>query len=420
MNGLPPSACRSPLATVIAAAGLWLLPALASADWLHYRGPTQNGVVAEKGFNAQFGQEGPKELWKASLGTGTASVTVSSDRAWSAGNLNGKDVVYCLDVKTGKEVWRHDYDIELDPNMFEGGPRATPTVDGTRIYMVSHKGDLRCINAADGKLVWSQQYQKDFGGERPQWGYSGSVTIEGNLAIADVGGKGASTVAFDKATGKVAWKSGDDAPGYASPVVATIDGKRTVVVFKAEHLVGLSLQDGKELWRTPWKTEYNVNAATPLVLGNQILISSGYNTGAALYSVAGGKISQVWKNKNLRSHINSPVPLNGAIYGLDGKTDGNLVCLDLASGNVKWTEKSVKGGALILADGKLIVLTEKGDLVTAAADPGAFKPISRAKVLDKRCWVQPTLSGGRLFVKDNEGNLRCLDLHGAAGLAEAK
>jgi outer membrane protein assembly factor BamB len=194
-------------------------------------------------------------------------------------------------------------------------------------------------------------------------------------------------------------------------VVATIGGKKTVVIFKASHLVGLDATGGKELWRTEWKTSYDVNATTPLVIGDRILITSGYKHGAALIAISGGKAGEVWKNKKLRSHFNTPVVVQDAIYGIDGDAGGgNLVCLDLASGALKWIEKSAKGGSLIFADGKLIVLTEKGELVIADATPASFHAISRAPVMSGRCWVQPVLSGGRLFLKNNAGTLACFDL----------
>ncbi|MHA3772395.1 outer membrane protein assembly factor BamB family protein [Verrucomicrobiota bacterium sgz303538] len=390
------------------ALGFCVLPV--HADWPHYLGPTLNGVAPEKAWSGQV-PGAVKALWKTNVGKGTSGVTVVGDRAFTMGNVDGKDVVVCLDVKTGKEVWKHEFPLALDPNMFEGGPRATPTVDGNRVYSLSHQGDLWCLDAATGKKVWYKHYQKDFGGRRPDWGFAGSPTVADNLLLCDVGGTGASTVALNKATGDVVWKSGDDKAGYASPIVATLDGKQTVVVFKADHLVGYDLKDGHELWRTEWKTSYDVNAATPLIVGkDRVFVSSGYNTGCALFEIKDGKANQLWRNKNLRTQINTAVPAQGYVYGLDGNTGGgNLVCLDLNTGEKKWEEKSVKGGSLILADGKLIILSEKGELVVADASPNGFKASLRAPVLDKRCWVQPTLSAGRLFVKDNDGNLACLD-----------
>jgi len=398
-----------PIVTALAA-GFCHLVSTAHADWTHYRGPTANGVSAEK-LPAAIPKDGPRQIWKASVGTGTSSVTVSGEFAFTMGNTGGKDVVWCLNAKSGAVVWKNEYPLDLDKRMFEGGTAATPTVDGNRVYSVSHQGDVFCLDAATGKRIWYKHFQKDFGGKRPQWGFAGSPTVEGNLVLLDVGGKGASTVALDKATGATVWKSGDDEAGYASPVVAMVAGKKTVVMFKASHLVGLDLKDGRELWRGEWKTSYDVNAATPLVVGDRIFVSSGYGSGCGLFEIAGGRAVERWRNKNLKAQINSPAVLQGHVYGVDGQVgSGALTCVDFATGTAKWQEKSVSGGALVLADGKLICLTERGELVIADASPSGFKPLARAQVLGKRNWVQPTYANGRVFCRNNDGDLVALEL----------
>ena len=404
------SARRNPLIVAALAVGFCHLVSTAHADWTHYRGPTSNGVSADK--LPAIPKDGPKQIWKASVGTGTSSVTVSGERVFTMGNTGGKDVVWCFDAKSGSVVWKHEYPLDLDKRMFEGGTAATPTVDGSRVYTVSHQGDLFCLDAATGKPLWYKHYQKDFGGKRPQWGFAGSATVEGNLVLLDVGGPGASTVALDKATGSVVWKSGDDPAGYASPVVAALGGKKTVVILKASHLVGFDLKDGKELWRGEWKTSYDVNAATPLIVGDKVFVSSGYGSGCGLFEVTGGGVSERWRNKNLKEHINSPAVFQGHIYGFDGQagSGGVLTCLDFMSGAVKWQEKTVAGGSLVLADGKLICLTEKGELVIGEASPGGFKPLAREQVLGKRCWVQPTYANGRVFCRNNDGDLVALEM----------
>ena len=398
-----------PLVALLAALGL-SSKCVVRADWPHYRGPTQNGVAAEP-LPARLAGA-PKVLWKTNVGTGISAVTVSGDRAFTMGNPTGsKDVVVCLDVKTGKPIWKHEFPLDLDPNLFEGGPRATPTVDNGLVYTVSHQGDLFALDAATGKKVWYRHFQRDFGGQRPSWGFSGSPLIDGNFLLLDVGGAGGSTVAVNKASGEIVWKSGSDKAGYASPVVAKIAGTRTAVLFKGEALVGLDVSNGRELWRTPWRTEYDVNAATPLVDGDSILISSGYGTGAGVYEVAGGRVTQRWRHQRLRAHFNAPIAHAGHFFGIDGNSGGgNLVCLEAATGALKWIEKSVKGGSLILAGDKLICFTEKGELVICDAASAGFRPILRHQILGKRCWVQPTLSGGRLLVKNNAGDVACLFL----------
>jgi outer membrane protein assembly factor BamB len=390
---------------LLAALAAGSLSASVHADWTSYRGPAQNGVSSEK-LTVPSGEL--RQLWKANVGIGTSSVVVSGERAFTMGNVRNKDIVWCFDAATGREVWKHEYRLGGDPRNFEGGPAATPTVDGQRVYTVSHQGDLFCLDAATGKPVWYKHYQQDFKGKRPQWGYAGSPLVEGNLLILDVGGRGASTVALDKATGKTVWQSGDDDAGYASPVAADLAGQRTIVLFKASQLVGLDAATGRELWRQEWKTSYNVNAATPLIAGNRIFVSSGYGRGCGLFEV-GKTVVKRWENKNLKAHINTPVIWQGAIYGIDDNVGPKspLVCLDLETGQVKWEEK-VGGGSLVLIDGKLVVLSEQGELLIGEASPNGFKAALSQQVLGKRCWVQPTVANGHIFCRNNDGDLSVL------------
>jgi hypothetical protein len=380
----------------------------ARADWTSYRGPQQNGVSSEK-LTIPTGEL--RTLWKASVGTGTSSIVVSGEHAFTMGNVRNKDTVWCFDAATGREVWKHEYRLGGDPRMFEGGTAATPTIDGQRVYTVSHQGDLFCLDAATGRPVWYKHYQQDFKGKRPQWGYAGSPLIEGNLLILDVGARGASTVALDKTTGKTVWQSGDDDAGYASPIAADLAGRRTLVLLKATALVGLDAATGRELWRTDWKTSYDVNAATPIVIGsNRIFVSSGYGHGGALFEI-GKTVTKRWENKNLRAQINTPVVWQGAIYGIDGDASPKapLVCLDLETGKGRWEEK-VGGGSLVLVDGKLVVFTEQGELQIGEASPAGFKATFSQQVLGKRCWVQPTVANGRVYCRNNVGDLAVLAL----------
>jgi outer membrane protein assembly factor BamB len=389
-----------------AVTGLWA--GSARADWTSYRGPLQNGVSSEK---LATPTSELRQLWKTNVGIGTSSVVVSGEHAFTMGNVRNKDVVYCFDAASGREVWKYEYRLASDPRMFEGGPAATPTLDGNRVYTVSHQGDLFCLDAATGKPLWYKHYQQDFRGKRPQWGFAGSPLVEGSLLIVDVGARGASTIALDKTSGKIVWKSGDDDAGYASPIAADIAGKRTIVMFKATALVGLDAASGRELWRQAWKTSYDVNAATPLVVGNRIFVSSGYGHGCGLFEVTGSGVSERWQNKNLKAHINTPVIWQGSIYGSDGDASSKspLVCLDLETGKVKWEEK-IGGGSLVVADGKLVILSELGELIIGDATPNGFKPALRQQVLGKRCWVQPTFANGRIFCRNNNGDVAVLAL----------
>jgi outer membrane protein assembly factor BamB len=383
------------------------LPALIAADWPQYRGPKQDGTSQE---SVHFPPSGPQELWRTSVGVGSSAVSTSGDRAFTMGNREGRDRIICLDTKSGKTLWEHDYQLPLDRRMFEGGPAATPTVDGDRLYTLSHQGDLFCLNALTGEKIWYRHCQQDFGGKRPQWGFAGSPTVEGSLLILDIGGKDASTVALDKLTGNLVWKSGNDEAGYASAVVCAFEGRRTALLFKAKALIALAPGNGAELWRIPWKTSYEVNSATPLVFGNKILISSGYGTGCALYEIRAGQPVELWRNRLLRAHVNTPLYWKGYIYGIDGQAEPKspLVCLNAEDGSLQWSEKGV-GGSVILAKDQLVLLSERGELIVAPASPKSFAATIRFQSLGGRSWVQPTLSNGRLFLKNNQGELVCID-----------
>ncbi len=398
--------------TVFLTAAIFSASAFAG-DWPHYRGPALNGSTSEAIGKIPAG--GPRELWRVQLGTGLSSVTVADGRVFSAGYRDGQEVLYCLNAANGRVQWMHSWKAKLGDYLFEGGPRATPTVDGERVYMLGADGHVACVSAAGGKPVWEKNLVADFGGRRPEWGFSGSPTIDGKRVILDCGGKGASTVALDKSTGAAVWKSGDDEAGYGSAIVATIGGARRILLVKADAFVALSAADGSETGRAQWHTAYKINAASPLVAGGRAIITSAYNHGAAAFDLAGGKPAQAWFSKAMLSHFNTPVAHGGFVFGMDGeagKRRAALVCLSLADGSEKWRARGVNNGSLILAGDKLLILTEAGDLVTAEASGGAYKELSRHKVLTGRCWVQPVLANGRVYCRNNTGELVCLDLGG--------
>jgi outer membrane protein assembly factor BamB len=384
---------------------LSLVPALA-LDWYRWRGPDLNGISKESGWLTQWPASGPKQLWKASVDTGFSSMSVGDGRVYTMGNQDGKETVWCLNAATGAEIWRHTYDCPVDPNLYEGGPNATPTIDGQRVYTLSRKGDLFCFDAAAGKILWEKNIQTELDAKIPGWGFSGSPLVEGDLLVVNAGTHGA---AFDKISGKGIWSTGKEKAGFATPVPFDLGGRRSVAIFAAKALVALDVKTGKELWRFPWKTSYDINVADPIISGDQFFISSGYGTGAGLIKLSGGKPTAVWQNKNMRNHFNGSVLLGGNIYGFD---ESVLKCLDWQSGAVKWSEKSLGKGSLMAADGKLIVLGEKGMLVVADASPAGFKPNSRAQVLGGKCWTTPVLSNGKIYCRNAKGDLICLDVGG--------
>lgn len=373
-------------------------------DWHQWRGPNRDGISTEKGWLSVWPEGGPKVLWKTSVGTGYSTVSVSGGRVYTMGNSEKTDTVYCLDAKTGAEVWKHSY-----PCVAEGGGHpgtaATPTVDGKVVYTLSRDGDLFCLDADTGKVIWSKVLQKDFNAKAPGWGFACSPLVLDNWLILDVG----PTLALDKATGELVWKSKEYTPSYSSPFLFKFNGLRRLAVFPATGLVVLDAENGKELGMLPWKGGPDVNAVTPIVFSDKIFISSGYDTGCVLAQFSGDKLTTVWQNKNMRNHFNNCVLWEGHLYGFDETT---LKCLDFQTGEEKWSQRGLGKGSLMLADGKLIVMGDKGDLVIAEASPESFKEISRAKVLSGLCWTVPVLSGGKLYCRNEEGALVCLDVSG--------
>jgi len=403
----PVARIRPTLAVIVFAALIGSVPSRVSAlDWYRWRGPDANGISKETGWSAAWPSDGPKQLWKANVGTGFSSVSVSNGRVYTVGNKDKQDTVYCFDADSGAVLWKHPYAAPLDSKYYEGGPSATPTVDGDRVYTLSKRGQVFCFDAATGKAAWSKDLVKELGARIPTWGFAGSPLVEGNLVIVNLGSAG---TALDKATGKVVWTSGKEEAGYSTPVPFSSGGERCVALFLAESVAAVRIKDGKEVWRHTWKTSHAVNAADPIIDGNNVFISSGYNRGAALLKINAERPTVAWENKNMRNHFNSCVLISGHLYGFD---EDDLKCIELPTGRVRWTERSLGKGSLMAADGKLIVLGEKGQLAVAEATPASFKPLSRAQVLGGLCWSTPVLSRGRIYCRNARGDLVCVDVSG--------
>jgi outer membrane protein assembly factor BamB len=383
-------------------------PWVQAADWPRWRGPAGNGIADESSWNAKALTQGVQPLWRAAVGAGYAAVSVQNGIAFTAGNTGDQDAVQALDAKTGKEMWRYAYPCKGGSYP---GPRATPLIHDGRVYMLSREGAALCLDAAKGSLLWRQDIAKDTGTQNIGWGFSSSPVIEGDLVLLNAGESG---TALDRRTGKIVWSSKGKG-GYSTPVVYQSGEARCVALFSQKVLCAVRAADGKELWRFPWKTAYDVNAADPIVTGDRVFISSGYNTGCALLRVADNKPTPVWQNKAMRNHFSSCVLINGSLYGIDGNTGrGKLSCVDLETGAERWS-RDTGFGALVAADGKLIVLNEAGALAVLSAKPEACEELSRAEKAvpaekDEKCWTMPVLCGGLLYCRTSKGNLFCFDL----------
>lgn len=388
-------------------AGLFWLLLLVNArggDWPQWRGPNRNGKSSE---DIKWPDGGPKVIWKASVGTGFSSVSVSLGRAYTMGNVDEKDTIWCLDAASGKTIWLHTYASALNPQYYEGGPGATPTVHDGRVFTIGKWGDVFCLDAEKGKVIWEHHLRED-GIHTNRWGFAGSPLIWKDLVILNAGSSG---VALDSATGRIAWMNGTNSAGYASPLLFKSGDKETVLIFAAKYLVALDPRTGAELWRFPWETGYDTNNTDPIVDRDTIFISS-YSRGCALLRIKNGKPESVYDSKVLFNNLSPGILIGDYLYVFNGeaKMKTDFRCIHLPTGDVKWQRDDPAFGSLVSARGKLLIMSEKGELILGDATPEGLKISGRSQVLGGTCWTPPTLANGRVFVRNAIGDLLCLQL----------
>ncbi len=381
-------------------------------SWPNWLGPNHNGVSHERGWKAHLSETGTPIAWRKEVGAGYSSVAVAEGRAYTMGHQGGQEIVTCLDAATGEEKWTHRYSGALVNNLHSGGPGATPTVDGDHVYTLGREGQLYCLRTSDGQVVWSKQLSSELGTALPEWGFTCSPWVRGDALIVEAG----RVAALDKHSGKLLWKSKAFRPGYGSPVVFSHGENELVAVLNNDQLLIVSADDGSKVAGYDWETGYATTSTTPIVSGDLFFISSGYNKGCALLRLTGDGLQAVYANQNMRNHMNNSVLWKGHLYGFDGNSNSSrnakLVCLEHRTGRVKWSARGLGCGSLMLADEKLILLSDKGELVIAEASPGDFKEISRLKVLEATCWTMPVLAGGRIYCRNDAGKLVCVDVRG--------
>ena len=400
---------------------LCALPALAqdwsrwqSTGWPQWLGPDRNGISSETGL---FGDEPSfKESWRVQAGRGFSSLSVVGNRIYTMYIHSGEEFAVCLDARNGEVLWRTRTDDNLVERQGGDGPRATPTVDDGMVYVSSAHGKLHALDSQTGSQKWSHDLVREFGSKRPRWGFCPSPLVAGDLVLIEAGGKsGHSLIAFDKTSGDFAWATGSDKLGYSSPIAVTIDQTRQVVFFTGYGLVSVAPQRGQVLWKHPWKTSHDVNAATPVFIPpNRFFISSGYGTGGTVVEVSatdrGYSVQEIWRNKEMKNHFATSIYYRGHLYGFDGSI---LKCLDAESGKEKWKTRGYGKGTLIIADSHLVILGEKGNLGLATATPEGFVEKANTWVFRSKCWTAPALADGRLYLRD-ESEIVCINLTGAA------
>ncbi len=404
-------------------AGAALLAGLAgslapAADWPSYRGPSHDQISTET-----LGATTPKVVWRKPVGEAFGAFAVVGDRCYLMVERDRQESCIALNAANGKEVW----EVRLGKTIFErnggNGPRTTPAVSDGVVYAFGTWFNLVAVNAADGKVLWQHDLASEFGGQVRtggirEWGNAMSPIVEGNLVIVAGGGPGSAFMAFDKKTGKVAWKGGDEKVTHATASPATIHGVRQIIFFAQSGLVSVEAGTGKELWRYAFPFSVST-AASPVIAGDVVYCSAGYNVGAGAVKITKDgdafKATQIWRtpNKNI-NHWSTPVHKDGHLYGnycFKEFFTGPLRCIELATGKELWAKPGFGQGEVMLIDGKLVALTEDGQLVVIDPSPDGYKEISRTPVLPKKCWNMLAFANGRMYARSDKEAV-CLDMSG--------
>jgi outer membrane protein assembly factor BamB len=381
-----------------------------TSDWPNWSGPQYNLISQETGFAAQWPKGGLKPLWTREIGTGFSSMSVADNRLFTMGHVDGNEHVWCLNPETGAVLWEHKYPCQLLPNLHEGGPCATPTVHGDSVYTVGKEGQLFCLNVADGTVRWKIALQEDLGVKLPEWGFSSSPRILGDQLILE----GGRVVSYDRTTGKKNWQTEVHTAGYGSAAVMKQGEQTLLVTLDCDSVRVLNAVDGTEVAVHEWKSPYQTNSTTPIVLDDRIFISTGYDVGCTLLKLNGSQLTEVYRHKEMRNHFNNSVLYQGHIYGFDGNSHNSrsvtVACLNAETGKVAWRQRNLGCGSLMIVDNKLLILSEKGDLVLAEASSAGYHELARTKFLDGRCWTVPVVSHGRVYGRNADGKLVCVQL----------
>jgi len=372
-------------------------------DWPNFLGPTFDGVSTERIENRNWRAKPPKLLWKNEIGEmGFAGPSVVGDMVFYMDHKEGKDIVRAVRIGSGEKIWTFEYDEKIAPKKGQSG--ATPTYDEGRLYTLGRSGHLHCLNAMTGELNWDRNIVSDFRGNRPKMGISGSPLIDGNNLILLPGGE-KGVVALDKETGRQRWRGGGAYPnGYATPVVATLNGKRQYIVFTGGGPVGVDPRRGKVLWHKPWISIPDFHASCPRIVGeNKVFIGSGYSHGSTVFKVDGTNTKTIWTNAEIRTPLSTPILFKKHLYC--STTRGVLMCVDPLSGKIRWKQDGFTRGGIIMVDNLLIgVGGSTGTIMLIQPDTRGYREYSRHtpfRISTKRpgFWANPVYANGHLFIR---------------------
>ena len=419
------NAARLQMTLVVVATLTGSAVGLVAQDWPQILGPGRNGIYTGPPIVASFPRTGPPLLWKRDVGAGFAGPAVVADKLVLFHRVNNRETVEAMDAATGKTVWTFDYATSYrDDFGFDEGPRAVPVISGGRVFTHGADGWLHGLEFATGKKLWAVDTRRVFDAPKGYFGVATSPLVDGDRVMVNVGGKtglgsttpgeGGGIVGFDAASGKPLWTSTTDEASYSAPVMAEFAGQRTAVFFTRTGLVALDPANGTVRYQYRWRARMaaSVNAASPIVVKDQIFLSASYGTGAVLLQVANNAVKPVWSgDESLSNHYSTSVYKDGYLYGFEGRQEfgQTLRCVELATGKVMWNVDGFGAGSLLIAGEWLVIMRESGELALAAASPKAFRFNARAQLLPGVVRAFPALADGRYFVR-NDRQLSAFDL----------
>jgi outer membrane protein assembly factor BamB len=397
--------------SIVASVVLWAGSTLYAGDWPQFRGPTRDGQSPETGLMKKWPAEGPKELWSfEGLGKGYASVAVADGIVYTTGMAGEEGLLFAFDLK-GNLKWKVNYGPEWKGD--KPGTRTTPTIDGDRLYLMSGQGRIACHNAKTGEHIWHRDTLQEFQGKNIQWGIAESILIDGEKVICTPGGKDATVVALKKTTGETIWttKGLSERSAYCSPIVIDRGPNRLILTMVEASVVGVDINTGKVYWQHPNKVSYDISAVTPAYENGRMYVTNGYSHGGHMFELSpdGTSSAKKWSEPTLDVHHGGVVLVDGNIHG--ASTKGQWICLELATGKVKFTDKLVGKGSVIYVDGMLYGYGENGTVGLIKINPTAYEMVSSFKITKgaNEHWGHPAVSNGRLYIRHGDA-LMCYDI----------
>jgi outer membrane protein assembly factor BamB len=375
----------------------------AKSFWPDFRGPNRDGRYDQGPIRTDWPAGGLPLLWKQPIGAGYASFVVADGRAFTIEQRRRQEIVAAYDIESGRELWTHGWEASFEEAMGGDGPRATPTYHDGRIFALGAAGELRCLDARTGALIWRRNILTDNGAANLQWGMSASpLVVDDKVIVLPGGASGKSVAAYRRATGEPVWGALDDQQAYTSPMLVTIDDVRQILVVSASRVMGLGVEQGQLLWEYPWTNFNGISVAQPILLGNnRVFMSAGYGKGAAVFELtrAGDRFTTrtIWENTRMKNKFTSSVLRDGFIYGLD---EAILACVDAATGELKWKGGRYGYGQVMLAGDWLVVLTENGEVALVKARPERHEEVAKFAAIDGKTWNHPVIADGHLLVRN--------------------